>query len=67
MKMAFILAALLSSLALPAFGPAAGKPGIVFILSDDLLQDDLQCYARKFIPTPNADRMGCTNSRKMQG
>ena len=47
-------------LALPATlhaGPAAAKPNITFILSDDLAQGDLGCYGQKLIQTPNIDRM----------
>jgi arylsulfatase A len=49
---------------LPA--PAAPKPNIIFILSDDIAQGDLGCYGQKLIQTPNLDRMAAEGTRYMQ-
>lgn len=44
----------------------AGKPNIVFVLSDDLAQGDLGCYGQKLIRTPNLDRMAAEGTRFTQ-
>jgi len=49
---------------LPA--PAAPKPNIIFILSDDIAQGDLGCYGQKLIQTPHLDRMAAEGTRYMQ-
>ncbi len=58
------LFALLCILCGPAF--AAGKPNLIFILSDDLAQGDLGCYGQKLIATPNLDRMAREGTRYTQ-
>ena len=45
---------------------AAGKPNLIFILSDDLAQGDLGCYGQKLIQTPNLDRMAREGTRYTQ-
>src|SRR5512138_2570838 len=45
---------------------AAGKPNLVFILSDDLAQGDLGCYGQKLIQTPRLDRMAREGTRFTQ-
>ena len=47
--------------------PAASKPNIIFILSDDLAQGDIGCYGQKLIQTPNLDRMAKEGTRFTQG
>ncbi|MHC4221377.1 MAG: sulfatase-like hydrolase/transferase, partial [Planctomycetota bacterium] len=37
--------------------PAAGKPNIIFILTDDQRADSLGCMGNKVIKTPNIDRL----------
>ena len=56
--------ALLFAAVLPV--PAAEKPNIIFILSDDLAQGDLGCYGQKWIQTPNMDRMAREGTRTSQ-
>lgn len=46
-----------------AQAPAARKPNIIFILSDDIAQGDLGCYGQKLIKTPNLDRMAAEGTR----
>jgi len=57
----FVLAASAVAHAAPA-----GKPNIIFILSDDLAQGDLGCYGQKLIKTPNLDRMAAEGTRYLQ-
>jgi arylsulfatase A len=45
---------------------AAGKPNLIFILSDDLAQGDLGCYGQKLIQTPRLDRMAREGTRYTQ-
>ena len=66
MKRLILVAALLSSLALPTATRAAEKPNIIFILSDDVAQGDLGCYGQKLIQTPNMDRMAREGTRYTQ-
>jgi arylsulfatase A-like enzyme len=47
--------------------PAAAKPNLILILSDDLAQGDLGCYGQKLIQTPNLDRMAREGTRYTQG
>jgi arylsulfatase A-like enzyme len=49
-----------------AESPAAAKPNLIFILSDDLAQGDLGCYGQKLIQTPNVDRMASEGTRYLQ-
>src|SRR5688572_19910346 len=58
--------AVLALLFLLAPAPAAEKPNIIFILSDDLAQGDLGCYGQKHIQTPNLDRMAREGTRYTQ-
>ncbi len=37
--------------------PAAERPNIVFILTDDMGYSDPSCYGGTFVPTPNIDRL----------
>ncbi|MBI5774290.1 MAG: arylsulfatase [Verrucomicrobia bacterium] len=46
--------------------PAAEKPNIIFVLSDDLAQGDVGCYGQKLIQTPNLDRMAREGTRYTQ-
>lgn len=46
--------------------PAADKPNIIFILSDDLAQGDLGCYGQKLIQTPRLDQMAKEGTRFTQ-
>ena len=46
--------------------PAADKPNLIFILSDDLAQGDVGCYGQKLIQTPNLDRMAREGTRYTQ-
>jgi arylsulfatase A-like enzyme len=46
--------------------PAADKPNIIFLLSDDVAQGDLGCYGQKLIQTPNIDRMAREGTRTTQ-
>ena len=48
----------------PADG--AGRPNIIFILSDDLSYRDLACYGQKHIDTPNLDRLHAESLRFTQ-
>ena len=58
---------LLLALVLPwASSPAANRPNIIFILSDDVGQGDLGCYGQKLIKTPHLDRMAAEGTRYMQ-
>jgi len=66
MKCLIPVAALFSSLVLPAATRAADKPNIIFILSDDVAQGDLGCYGQKLIQTPNMDRMAREGTRYTQ-
>ena len=45
----------------------AGKPNIIFILSDDLGYTDLGCYGSKYYQTPNVDRMAQEGMRFTSG
>lgn len=45
---------------------ATKKPNIIFILSDDLAQGDVQVYGQKLIQTPNLDRMAREGTRYTQ-
>jgi len=60
------LAILLVLLGLNSLSVAAGKPNIIFILSDDIAQGDLGCYGQKLIKTPHLDRMAAEGTRYMQ-
>jgi len=52
---------------LPAAEAApAGRPNIVFILTDDMGYGDPGCYGGKFAPTPNIDRLAREGSRFTQ-
>jgi arylsulfatase A-like enzyme len=42
------------------------RPNIIYILSDDLAQGDLQVYGQKLIQTPNLDRMAREGTRYTQ-
>jgi arylsulfatase A-like enzyme len=46
--------------------PAAEKPNLIFILSDDLAQGDCGSYGQKLIQTPNLDRMAREGTRYLQ-
>ena len=51
----------------PATGkPQAGKPNILFVLSDDLGYGDLGCYGQERILTPNIDRLAAEGMRFTQ-
>lgn len=45
---------------------AAGKPNLIFVLSDDLAQGDLGCYGQKLIKTPRLDQMAREGTRFTQ-
>jgi len=57
--------AALGAAALPgqAWGQAARKPNLVFILADDLGYGDLGCYGQKMIRTPCLDQMAAEGVR----
>lgn len=42
-------------------------PNFIFILSDDIAQDDLGCYGQETIQTPRLDRMAAEGTRYLQG
>lgn len=56
-----LLVFLCSSVA--AFGAAAAKPNVIFILADDLGYGDLGCFGQKHIKTPNIDRLAAEGMR----
>jgi len=41
----------------PVLLQAKEKPNIVFIIADDVSQDDIGCYGNKAVKTPNIDRL----------
>ncbi len=41
----------------PVLLQAKEKPNIVFIIADDVSQDDIGCYGNKTVKTPNIDRL----------
>jgi arylsulfatase A-like enzyme len=59
-------ACVLIFLLLAAIAPAAEKPNLIFILSDDLAQGDLGCYGQKLIQTPHLDRLAAEGTRYTQ-
>jgi arylsulfatase A-like enzyme len=44
----------------------AGKPNLIFILSDDLAMGDVGCYGQKLIQTPRLDRIAKEGTRFLQ-
>lgn len=50
-------------LALAMHLAAAGKPNIVFVITDDLGYGDLSCYGQKSFKTPNLDRLAAQGIR----
>jgi len=60
------LSSLLFALVLSLASLAAGKPNIIFVLSDDVGQGDLGCYGQKLIKTPHLDRMAAEGTRYLQ-
>jgi len=42
---------------------AAGKPNVLFIISDDLTATALSCYGNQFCRTPNIDRLAAQGTR----
>ena len=50
-----------ASISLSAFG--AGKPNILFIISDDLTATALSCYGNEVCKTPNIDRLAAQGTR----
>ena len=57
---------LLAILVFAAACPAADRPNIIFVLSDDLAQGDLGCYGQKLIQTPHLDQMAAEGTRYTQ-
>ncbi|MGB8169489.1 MAG: sulfatase [Chthoniobacteraceae bacterium] len=56
----FLSALVFLALALPAF---AGRPNVLFILSDDLRPAALGCYGSANVKTPNIDRLAAEGVR----
>lgn len=50
-----------ASISLSAFG--AGKPNVLFIISDDLTATALSCYGNEVCKTPNIDRLAAQGTR----
>ncbi len=46
----------------PAAGPA-GRPNVIFIMSDDQRREDLGCYGNRRSLTPNIDRLSAGGAR----
>ncbi len=53
----------LGSLSLLSPSPAAEKPNIIYIISDDLGYGDLGCYGATKVKTPNIDRLASQGCR----
>ncbi len=47
----------------PAFGRAANRPNIVFIMADDLGYADLSCFGRRDFQTPHCDALAAAGTR----
>ena len=45
---------------------AAGKPNIIFLLTDDMGYGDVACYGGNFVPTPNIDRLAAEGTKFTQ-
>ncbi|MBK5292756.1 MAG: sulfatase-like hydrolase/transferase [Acidobacteriia bacterium] len=50
-------------LSLPLAAAAPSRPNIIFVLVDDLRQDELGCYGHPFASTPHADRLAREGAR----
>lgn len=46
--------------------PAAERPNIILILTDDMGYGDVGCYGGKFVPTPNIDQLAKEGTRFTQ-
>lgn len=57
---------IMASASLCLAGAAAGKPNIIFILSDDLGIGDVGCYGQTQIQTPHIDRLAAEGMRFTQ-
>ena len=58
MKKGLLQKLLLGSVVIsPVLLQAKEKPNIVFIIADDVSQDDIGCYGNKVVKTPNIDRL----------
>ncbi len=63
MKTISLLAVLLASLTLASFSPAAERPNILFIFSDDHAQHAISAYGSKVNATPHIDRIARGGAR----
>jgi arylsulfatase A-like enzyme len=50
----------------PAQSFAAGKPNIIFLLTDDMGYGDVGCYGGDFVPTPNIDKLAAEGTKFTQ-
>jgi iduronate 2-sulfatase len=59
----FAAASLLFLLTTANFTPAADRPNVLFIISDDLTSTALSCYGNAICHTPNIDRLAARGTR----